>query len=349
MSGPRLWATGDYLLMWYTPMRTVPLIQSVPSAQVNNSTLSGVTTIFPDNNNHINFGAFSGVRASVGANWDKFGVDVGGFVLERQTQSAAVFNDGTPFAIARGYTAAGATAPTSLLVSFPGQYSGGVAAAAQSQLWGAEANVRRAWYAFLSDSTDLILGFRYIDLNERLAIDSPSYFPNGNSLDVRDAIRTRNTFYGGQVGFASRIGGTERGLGFEFTTKSGLGGVAQRAELVGSNTVVAAGVADVQPGGLYVRGLNAGTFTRDKFAYMQDLGIRLTYNFNPWVQVSFGYSFLYLSSVMRPGKAIDPVVNDSNVRFVANPTPSDLPRPAFAWRAEELVVQGMTFGLRIQY
>ena len=76
--------------------------------------------------------------------------------------------------------------------------------------------------------------------------------------------------------------------------------------------------------------------------------MKLTYNFTPWVQVSFGYSLIYLSSVMRPGNAIDPVVND-NIRFVAAPTPSNLNRPAFAWRAEELVVQGMTFGVRVQY
>ena len=43
-----------------------------------------------------------------------------------------------------------------------------------------------------------------------------------------------------------------------------------------------------------------------------------------------------------------PYVSD-NIRFVAAPTPSNLDRPAFSWRAEELVVQGMTFGFRVQY
>ncbi|AMV24491.1 hypothetical protein VT84_08845 [Gemmata sp. SH-PL17] len=349
MSGPRFWATGDYMLMWYSPMRTVPLIQTVPAAIANTSQATGAVTVFPENN-RIDFGAFSGARAAVGANWDKFGAEVGGFVLERKNETGSFFNNGTPVAIAQGYIAAGSGVPTSLYASLPNQYSGGVSAVAQSRLWGVDGNVRRAWYSLLSDSTDILIGFKYLDLQESLVIDSPSFFPSGGIVDVRDSIRARNSFYGGYIGFNSRFGGNDRGFGLDLTSKSAIGGVAQRVELVGSNTFVSAtGLVDTESGGLYARGLNAGTFTRGKFAYSHDLDLKLTYNFNRWVQVSFGYSLMYLSAVMRPGRAIDPIVNDSNVRFVAQPTPSTLPRPTFAWRSEELVVQGMTFGIRVQY
>ena len=107
-------------------------------------------------------------------------------------------------------------------------------------------------------------------------------------------------------------------------------------------------MVDTEAGGLYARGSNAGIFTRTQTAYLQDLDVKFTYNFTSWAQVSFGYSLIYLSSVIRPGNAIDPVVND-NIRFVAAPTPSNLDRPAFSGGAEELVVQGMTFGFRVQY
>jgi hypothetical protein len=346
-SGPRLWATGDYMVMWYTPMRTPPLIQAVPSAFVGSTSPDVVTTVFPENN-RVNFGAFNGLRGFVGVGFDRFGVEVGGFVLERLQETGSLFTNGTPFAVAQGYIAAGSGVPTSLFASLPGEYSGGVAAAAESRLWGVEGNMRWSWYAFISNANDLILGFRYLDLQESLAIESPSFFPDGDVITVRDSIRTRNMFYGGQLGFNGRLGGFDRGLGLDLSTKGAVGGVAQRADLVGSNSFISAGVDDTEAGGLYARGSNAGSFSRSKIAYLHDVDVKLTYNFNPYIQVSFGYSLIYLSSVMRPGNAIDPVVND-NIRFVAAPTPSNLDRPAFSWRAEELVVQGMTFGARVQY
>ena len=352
-TGPRVWANGDYMSMWYTPMRTVPLVRLIPSAQAmaGSSNVGGVT-VFPSDDNRIQFDGINGLRAQFGVNWQKFGFDVGGFALERQTETGSFFNDGTPVAVAQGYVSAGMGNPTpaSLFASLPGQYSGGVQVVARSWVYGFEGGGRLGWYALFNDATDLLVGFKYLDLSESLVINSPSFFPDGSVVSVSDSIRTRNTFYGGYVGFNGRIGGDERGIGFDFTTKSGLGGVAQRVDLVGSNSIVpAGGMADVQAGGLYARGLNFGTFKRDKFAYVQDLDLKLTYNFNRWVQVSFGYSLTFLTSVARPGRAIDGVINDSNIRFVAQPTPSNEPRPSFVWRAEEFVLQGMTAGLRVQY
>jgi hypothetical protein len=349
MSEPRFWATAEYLLAWYTPMRTGPLIQTLPSAQVGLVSASSATTVFP-NNNSVDFGAFSGLRTTVGANWDKFGVEVSGFVLQRKTESGDFFNNGSPVAVAQNYIAAGSGIPTSLYASLANQYSGGVSAVAQSRLWGGDANFRREWYAFLCDSAQLLVGFKYLNLNESLVLDAPSFFNTGGSVDIRDSIRTQNEFYGGYVGYHAQIGGNDRGLGFDFTTKSGVGGVAQRVDLYGSNSVVLpSGVTSVEPGGLYARGLNYGTFTRTRGAYMQDIDLKLTYNFNRYVQVYVGYSLQYLSSVVRPGREIDPVINDSDIRFIAQGTPTTLARPAFAWRAEELVVNGLTFGLKVQY
>lgn len=348
-TGPRFWASADYLLAWYSPIRTPPLIQAVPSALASTGdTTNNAVTLFPANN-RISFGAFSGVRGVVGANFDKFGLEFGGFVLERQSEGGSFFNNGTPTAIGQGYISAGSGRPTVLFGSLPNQYSGGVSAVAQSRLWGLDGNVRRAWYTFLFDTTDVLVGFKYLDLQESLVVSAPSFFPSGGVISSFDSVRTSNRFYGGYVGINSKVG-FNRGFGLDLTSKTGLGGVAQRAELVGSNSIISpAGVADVQAGGLYARGLNAGTFTRGKAAFTQDVDLKLTYSFNPWLQVSFGYSLMYLSSVIRPGGAIDSVVNDSNVRFVAMPTPSTLNRPAFAWRTDGLVVNSLTFGVRVQY
>ena len=86
-------------------------------------------------NNRVNFGTFNGLRASVGTGWSRMGVEVGGFVLERMTETGVLFTNGTPVAVAQGYIAAGSGIPTSLFASLAGQYSGGVAAVAESRLW----------------------------------------------------------------------------------------------------------------------------------------------------------------------------------------------------------------------
>ena len=80
------------------------------------SSPGSTTTVFPENN-RINFGAVNGLRASVGANWDKFGVEVGGFALERKTETGSLFTNGTPVAVAQGYISAGSGMPTSLFAS----------------------------------------------------------------------------------------------------------------------------------------------------------------------------------------------------------------------------------------
>ncbi|MCE9565697.1 MAG: BBP7 family outer membrane beta-barrel protein [Planctomycetes bacterium] len=349
MSCPRMWANADYLLFWYTPMNTPTLIRTIPAVQANDPNATG-TSMFPTKS-QVHYDNVSGVRLNVGYNFDTIGFDASGFILQRKSLSTSQFSDGSFLAIAQPYIPAGTGTTTDLLSSRPnpGGYSGGVNAAISSQIFGFEANVRRAWFTFMSDSTNIIGGFRYFDLQENLSITSVSRFPSGALQSNSDAIQTHNSFYGGQIGFSTVYGGTEPGIGFTFTTKSGIGDVHQRVDLVGSNAVAVGGVPSVEAGGLYVRGLNAGSFSRDKFGFMQDIDLKLTYNFTKAFQVSFGYSMFYLSSVARPGNQLDPVVNDQNIRFVAVQTPSNSPQPVFAWHTHSFVLQGLTFGARLAY
>lgn len=349
-TGPRFWAGADYTLFWYTPMNCQTLIRTFPAYEaVGGANPTTVLGQFPSKS-QIQYNAVSGARVNGGVNFDKFGVDFSGFLLQTRTMHTDQYDDGNTLAIAQPYISAGTGTGTNLFASLPGAYGGGVSAAVSSQLWGLELNATRPWYVFLCDSTSLIGGFRYLDLQESIGISSNSLFPSGLTQNNTDSIRTHNSYYGAQFGFHGRIGGDRPGFGAAATSKMALGAVNQRVDLVGSNTIVPfGGPASVESGGLYVRGANQGTFSRGEFAFLYDLDLKLTYNFTSWFQVSMGYSVLYLSSVVRPGDQIDPVVNDQNIRFVAAPTPSTLPNPTFVWRAHSFVVQGITFGAQIQY
>jgi hypothetical protein len=356
MNGPRAWVNAEYLLWWTTPMHSPGLMQTVPSAQAlsafgSSSPLppGAAMQVFPGSSS-VNFGAFSGARISTGMNFDGFGIDGSVFYLPQKTSSATLFNDGTPYSIAESYIRAGTGAPITLLASLAGQATGGISSSITSRLWGADANVRLPFFNLFTDSTDALLGFRYLNLQDSLGVNFHSNLANGTALQIQDAVETHNNFYGGQVGLNGKINGLERGLGLDFTGKLALGGVQQTALLSGSNTISVPGLPpSTMPGGLFTSGLNQGSYSRDKFAMLYEQNINLTYNFNSWSQIYIGYSIIWVSSVMRAGEAINPVVNDAILRFVAIAPANNLPQQTFQWKANDFWAQGITFGLRLQY
>jgi len=357
MHGPRLWANAQYSLWWITPMNTPDLIQTVPSgialqAVSNNTTLPVGSAIraFPESR-QLEFGAFNGARGTVGVNFDRFGLEADFLYLPTVTKTGNLFNAGVPVSVAQSYTRAGTDTTISLLSSLSGSASGGIRSDVSSELWGAELNVRLPFYNFMTDMTDSIVGARYLELQENLSLYTRSDLNGGNSVIVQDNIATKNRFYGGQLGLNGRINGTSRGIGFDTTGKMALGVVRQEATLSGSNAFLAPGAAaDTENGGLFARGAALGTFERDRFAMIYEQTFNVTYNFTERTQVYVGYSIIWISSVMRPGEAIDQSINDSGVRFVAGvPAGNTQNRPAFDWNANDLWMQGMNFGFRLQY
>lgn len=349
MCGPRFWLGADYTLFWYNPMQVPTLVQTIPSALVNTPNAFPATN-FPTDP-RVGYNGVSGVRVNAGVNFDKFGVDFSGFLLQQRNLSTQLANDGTPVFLGRPFLdASSGGAPTTLNISSPNQYDGAVESTVTSQLYGFDVNGRRAWYTFVADQTNLLAGFRYIDLRESVGVSSFSQFPTGDTVAITDSFRTHNSFYGGQVGFNIIYGGTEPGLGFQFTSKSGIGGVNQHVDIYGSNTINQGGVVTTEPGGLLARGQTLGSFSRSKFAYMQDIDLKLTYNLTSNFQVSFGYSMIYLSSVVRAGSFVNPLIDPNTIRFTNGGAPSTpSPVPTFAWNAHSFVVQGLTFGAQFQY
>src|SRR5262249_57911611 len=90
----------------------------------------------------------------------------------------------------------------------------GVNVTATSQLWGMEWNLQRKLWVDGQKSLSCLIGLRYIDLKESLAIQSQTFFEPGastffyginligpNRVDVEDAFDTRNQYFMGQIGF----------------------------------------------------------------------------------------------------------------------------------------------------
>jgi hypothetical protein len=178
-----------------------------------------------------------------------------------------------------------------------------------------------------------LTGWRYWDLDESLTVYQSTaplgassipflgeQFGVGSGLAITDRIRTRNQFYGGQLGVQSeyRYQMLILGLG----TTLGVGPVHQVIEVNGQTSLTASRNETV-PGGFLAVGPvpngtaaptvaygNIGRYVTNRMAVLADvkasLGLQLSERWRAFV----GYDFLYLTDVVRPGNqfslSVDP-------------------------------------------
>lgn len=349
--GRSVWATGEYLL-WFTRNQTSPLVAlSVPAGSTALGTLPAgtpVTALFPGDGRKIDFDAQSGVRGRVGTSFGTaFGADIGGFVLDRKSTGFSGSSSGTP-SLARAYTRASDGTQQYLYSALPGAYGGQLTATADTRLWGIDGNVRTEWYRLFVDRSELLTGFRYVNLKESLQISDRSDLAGGVTSAVRDSFQTENEFYGPQAGFHVRLFGY-RGMSLEIIDTFGLGAVRQKVTIDGSNSLT--GFPD-EATGLYAQKGNIGSHSRTQFAATNEGTVNLGYEFTPHIRGHVGYSIFWLSSAVRPGTAVDQTINDSNIRYIANPPPdatSTRPNLDFGRAASDFWAQGLTLGLTIEY
>ena len=355
LMAPKVWASGEYQILWTQNANTPPLIVRVP-AQFNPNSAntfldSQKINEFPGKRD-LKYDSLNGFRVSAGVRIQpQLAIDGNYFSTERVSREDTFAGSGLPGmdGIAREYIQAGTGSNISLFAALPGQYSGFVSAKTDLRTWGLDSNVRWDSYHFFVDRSELMAGFRYFELSENLSIHDSSTFGDGSRLTVSDSFQSRNQFYGGQVGMHSRIYGTVWSI--DFINKYAIGGVRQEVRAVGSNSIFSpAGVESQEAGGLYARGANIGTFNRNRFAVMGESAILLGYNVTQNCRLHFGYNATWISSVIRATEVIDPTVNDQGVRYITQTSQSTSKSPVFQWnRASDFYVQGLTFGVTIGY
>lgn len=202
-----------------------------------------------------------------------------------------------------------------------------------------------------------IAGFRYLQLDESLVISenltflptAPAPFVPGSTINVVDRFETRNQFYGGQIGVRAA-----RWRGDWFMNVLGtvaLGTTHQEVRVSGSTVFTDPGGASVrQPGGLLAQPSNSGTRTHDVFTVVPEVGINVGRQLTDRLSVFAGYSFLYSSSVVRPGDQIDLRVNPTQLPSAAGPGTLVGPaRPAPVFRDTDFWAQGVNLGLALRW
>jgi len=161
---------------------------------------------------------------------------------------------------------------------------------------------------------------------------------------VDDQFRTENQFHGGQVGVTG-----EYRLGRWYA--DGMAAVAfgltwERLDIDGGTRTTSPAGTQVTGGGLLALPSNSGRSREADFAVVPEANLTVGYQLADHWRAFIGYTFQYVSNVARPGQAIDPVVNLT--QLPPGPLVGAL-RPQHKDAVTDFWVQGVNLGLEVRY
>ncbi len=386
--GGRFWAHGEYLGWSVKGMYLPSLVTMAPRGSHGELGQPGTQIIFGDSKYLDEYRSGARVELGAWLNCaGTLGLEGGWFSLADNNRQFTAESSGLP-TIARPFLNVALNQQDSELVGFlppvgtvlagSGALSGAITIDYRSSFEGADLHLLTALCCDPGDAcrparrVNFLVGYRYLRLSEGVAIRENLYSldPNqstdptkGNAaFIVRDQFETDNTFNGADIGFTWTRQRERWSLGL--LTKLGLGGNHQRVRINGNTTQIdtATGVertstvsvpSDGQGGaytggGLLAQRTNIGTYSRDAFSLVPELGITLGYQLNCHWKATAGYTLLFWTNVVRPGDQIDTSVNPGLLPDEQSPITGAL-RPSFAFRDSTLWAQGLNLGLECSW
>jgi hypothetical protein len=365
-TNPRCWASAEYL---FWSVQNAPVAVPLVTTNLNAGTIGslsepGTVILYgAGSGQDTGFRWFSGVRVNLGGWLDDdqiIGIEGDGFLLEKRTTYFNAFTPGSPtlavpFNATEPFVSTGGIANPA---GFTSLNNGGTPSAINvglsSRLWGAEANGLVSLYRTDGVYVAGIVGFRYLDLFEKLTV-TDAFFDqatgSNGALTVFDSFGTRNQFYGAQIG--ARVGLTSSCWIVETTAKVAFGSVHEVMNIAGTTSATPGtfgGPAFAYTGGTFAQPSNIGQVSRNNFAVVPEvqvkLGCQLTTNIRPYV----AYDFLYISSVARPGAQVDTNVNPTqNAAFTVPGVLVGVPAPLPVFHSSSFWAQGINFGVQVRY
>ena len=358
---PRLWLKAE-ALYWWTKASPVPVplvtegssFDSIPGAlgQSGTSILMG--------NQDVNLPGRGGGRFTLGFSLDPdqiVGLEGTYFFVGTSSASQSVFADGGPDSALLAIPFYNPLVPRedATFLSRPGAFAGSALLSVNSFFQGAEANILLNVQNSSGLRLDMLGGFRYLNLQENLSFqtNSPSVAGPADVFQTFDHFQTTNNFYGGQLG--GRASYENSRLFLNATGKLAFGATQETARINGvtlTNDFNGFGSVVAYPGGYFSQPTNIGSQSRTVFAIVPEANLNFGVRLSPWATVVVGYTFLYVSSVARPGDQIDRVINPSQAPSIsANPLSSlaGPARPQLAVQNTDFWVQGINFALEFRY
>jgi len=354
----RMFIRGEYLGWVMDPMDTPPLVTTNPTGTPQNQAgfIGGTdtTTLF---GGELNGSYRNGFRVRGGWYVDpsRFWA-IGGdyYQLFGSGDSFSAVSDGSGI-LARPFFDIVAGRETAQFSSFPAMVRGDIGVESDTQLRSFGINLQAdavnppnhtsqiANGCAREPRVDWIIGYRNVRLEDKLHFreNLTALVPPGGTVNLRESFETENQFQGLEFGFVREVP-----LGrwwFETTSRVAIGNNSQRVNIAGSTRLIEAGVAETFPGGLYAQRTNIGTYERDRFTVVPELGATLGFHLGPRMSLTAGYTFVYISNVVRAGDQIDTDINPGLFPVEISPLTGPL-RPRFNFRETDFYAHGLTVG-----
>lgn len=361
------WFQADYLLWYQTGMNVPPLVttSTVGTARGNAGVLGLASTSTLVGDQDLLTDEMSGGRLRFGwwlsrlPGWGIEGeyVGAGSITDTQQFQST-----GTPI-LARPFFNMVSGEEDAQLVAFPNSLTGAVSVAASSEFTGAALRLRRqlcasegcgtSWWNCqpvpVSSHTDLTLGYRFFELDENLSMNEnlTSLVTNEpGTFNITDRFSTRNQFNGPELGVQWR--GRKGFWSLDLLMRMSLGNNHQTVNINGTSAITENGTTTNYSGGLLAQRTNIGSYERDRFAVVPELGATIGYQLTRGWKLNVGYSFIYWSSVVRPGDQIDLDVNPNLLPPEESAFTGPL-RPQFQFVESDYWIQGLSLGAEYRW
>ena len=288
----------------------------------------------------------------------RLGVELSGFYIPTRRTSSSVSSTGEPGSIDLLLPFFDVTINQENVteISFWPEYRGSAQATLSNNLGGGELNA--TWAMPPSDGwrVDLLGGVRFLQLRESYTITTSSPYNPPNPVNIwntTDAFDARNRFLGVQVG--ARAAYDQGPWVSSVSGKLALGSMQQRVSVNGyleTNDYNNYGATQTFSGGYFALPTNSGDHSRNTFAVVPEIGLNVGYRLTPQATVFVGYSFLYMSSVARPGEQIDRNINPTQTASYGNDppvTPVGPAQPTFSFHTTDFWAQTLSIGLAYRF
>jgi hypothetical protein len=348
--GGRFWGRAEYLLWWTRGANLPPLATTSPAGTtpLNSGVLGRSDTTVLFGGGPLLTDVRSGGRVTIGYLLDAcngLGIEANYLRLCTATGHFQADSSTVPI-LARPYFDLGLNTESALLVSHPDFLSGSVAVNTTTDFQGAGVLFRKAMWQGCCERFDFLFGYRYVRLDDELAISQSSLWtreqgiiPRGTTKVLSDSFDTDNQFNGGELGLSYRSRMNQWSL--EIMGKAALGNTFSEVRVNGSTlTTLPDGRSAAFVGGLLAQETNIGAFQQNKFSVIPEVGVTLGCNVTQQLRATVGYTFVYWNNVLRPGDQID-----RSLSQLPPEPPTGALRPAVPMKSTNFWAQGINLGL----
>lgn len=208
---------------------------------------------------------------------------------------------------------------------------------------------RKTFCCLCNHRLQLLFGYRYGRLKDEILVVenvTPLTGPAaGSNVFLFDQFGTTNTFNGAVLGVSADI--QRRCWNVNLLMKLGIGSMRSETQIFGATRIRdQVGNVTTNAGGLLALPSNIGTYSRDSFAMVPELGITLSRSFGCRWRASFGYSLVYWSDVARAGDQID---LDLNLTQLPPGPLVGTARPNFSFATTDFWAQGFRLGVEYRF